>query len=69
MSEKLSDQIRRAILDAEISQYRLATEARVDPGHLSRFVNGKGRLGLDAIDRIADVLGLEIRVRHRRKGD
>jgi hypothetical protein len=67
MSEKLSDQIRRAILDADISRYRLATDARVDPGHLSRFVNGKAGLGLDAIDRIAEVLKLRITVGRRKE--
>ena len=62
MSEKLSDQIRHTIRDADISQYRLAFLAQVDPGHLSRFVNGKARLGLDAIDRIAEVLRFRITV-------
>ena len=67
MSEKLSDQIRLAIRDADISQYRLAFLAQVDPGHLSRFVNGKAGLGLDTIDRIAEVLGLRIAVDRRKE--
>ena len=67
MSEKLSDQIRQAIRDSDISQYRLAFLAQVDPGHLSRFVNGKAGLGLDAIDRIAEVLRLRITVDRRKE--
>jgi hypothetical protein len=62
MREKLSEQIRQAIRDADVSQYRLSFLAQVDPGHLSRFVNGKAGLSLDAIDRIADVLKLRITV-------
>jgi transcriptional regulator with XRE-family HTH domain len=67
MSDKFSDQIRQAIRDADISQYRLSFLARVDPGHLSRFVNGKAGLSLDAIDRIAEVLKLRITVDRRKE--
>ena len=67
MSEKLSEQVRQAILDADISRYRLATEGRVDPGHLSRFVNRKAGLGFDAIDRIGVVLGLRLATSKRKE--
>jgi plasmid maintenance system antidote protein VapI len=69
MNDKLSDQIRRAILDGPMTRYRLATEAQVDHGHLSRFVHGKASLSLDAIDRIGAVLGLRVvRPTKERKG-
>jgi hypothetical protein len=60
MSDKLSDQIRRAIRESGMTQYRLAWLARVDKAALSRFVNGKVGLQLAALDRIAVVLDLRI---------
>lgn len=69
MSDKLSDQIRHAILDGPMTRYRLATEARVDTGHLSRFVHGKASLSLDAVDRIGLVLGLRLVTKRTRKKD
>jgi transcriptional regulator with XRE-family HTH domain len=68
MSDKLSDQIRKAIRESGISQYRLATEVRMNTGHLSRFMSGKAGLSLDALDRIGLVLGLRIVATRRRDG-
>jgi hypothetical protein len=50
-----------------MTQYRLAFEARVDTGHLSRFMNGKVGLRMAAFDRIGEVLGLRIIVAKKRR--
>jgi len=65
MSKKLSDQIREAIKKSGMSRYRLSCESGVDQAHLSRFVHGTARLGLDALDRIGLVLGLRIIVERK----
>lgn len=68
---RLTDQLRQAIDTADISRYRIALEAEIDHATLSRFMNGKGGLSMDGLDRLAEVLGLELVARQRptkRKG-
>ena len=55
-----SDQLRAAIRSSSMSQLAIGRAAEVDQAPLSRFVNGKAGLRLDAIDRIIDVLELEL---------
>jgi transcriptional regulator with XRE-family HTH domain len=57
---KLSDQIRNAVAASSWSQYRIAKELGIAESTMSRFVNGKGGLSLDNIDRLAELLGLSI---------
>lgn len=56
------DELRDAIDSAEISRYRLAEETGIDAATLSRFMNGKGGLSVDGLDKIAAVLGLHVTV-------
>jgi len=69
---KLSDQLRRAVDAAELSRYRIALEAEIDHATLSRFMNGKRGLSMDNMDRLAEVLALELvakrPTRRRQKG-
>jgi len=58
--KKLSDQLRAAIDASEMTRYRIALEAEIDHATLSRFMNGKGGLSVDSMDRLADTLGLEL---------
>ncbi len=60
MPKKLSQQIRDAILKADVSRYRIAKETGVDQPALSRFVHGERGLSLDAVDAVAAYLGLSI---------
>ena len=69
MGEKpklISDQLREAILNAEISRYRLAKLTGLSEAALSRFVNGVMGLSLDSIDKIGECLGLEITTKRRK---
>jgi plasmid maintenance system antidote protein VapI len=54
----LSEQLRKLILEHELSRYAICKAARVDPGQMHRFINGTGRLTTDSLDRIGNVLGL-----------
>ena len=60
---KLSDQIRQAVDSSGISQYRLSKEVRISKTSLSRFMRGERGLTLQALDRLADFLELEIVIR------
>ena len=58
--KKLSQQLREAILNAEISRYELSKRSGVGQGSLSRFVHEQQALTLASIDKIGDVLKLHI---------
>ncbi len=59
--KKVSDQIREAILKADVSRYELAKVTGVSQSTLSRFVRGdRAGLSFDALDRIGLYLGLKI---------
>jgi len=61
MSKKrLTDQVRRAIEKSGVSRYRISQESGVDQAALSRFMAGKTGLTLASLDRLADMLGLDV---------
>ena len=62
-----SDQIRRAIEMALVSRYRISAETEISEGQLCRFMQGDVGLSIDALDRLADYLGLTIEVTGVRK--
>ena len=63
--QKLSDQIRRAVRECGMSRYEIWKVTGIDQGTLSRFVAGKAGMTIDSLDRLADLLGLNITVRRR----
>ena len=56
----LSEQLRKIILDHELSRYAICKAAAVDPGQMHRFIKGTGRLTTDSLDRIGRVLDLQL---------
>jgi hypothetical protein len=66
MNEPFSDQLRRAIRECGRSRYALSCETGVDQSTLSRFMSG-GSLSLKVIDKLMEVLGLEVRLCRKRK--
>jgi plasmid maintenance system antidote protein VapI len=56
----LSDALRAAIDQADLSAYELAQAAGVDRSVLSRFRAGKRTITLETADRLAEVLKLRI---------
>jgi len=54
----LSAQLIEIIEAGPVTRYRLSKDAVVDASQLCRFVQGKGRLTTDSLDRIGEVLRL-----------
>ncbi len=61
------DQIRDAIRTAEKSRYRIAKETAISESQLSRLMSGEAGLSVEALERLADSLGLEITIRPKRR--
>ena len=70
MMSKIVEQIRKAVQASPKTRYRLSKESGVSEAQLSRLVNHKCGLSADNLERLADVLGLEITIRPKvgRKG-
>lgn len=62
----LSEQLKDAILNADVSRYRIAQETGLTEAALSRFVNGVAGLSLDSVDKIGEYLVLEITTRKQK---
>lgn len=56
----VSGQLRAAIKDSGMSPYRICKSSGIDQAALSRFLNGRLGLTLATVDKLADVLGLEL---------
>ncbi len=66
---KLSDKLRAAIKAGDKSRYRLSKETGIANAVLSKFVNRKGGLSMEGIDKLAEALGLDlVAPETRRKG-
>ncbi|MAE61002.1 MAG: hypothetical protein CMJ49_06550 [Planctomycetaceae bacterium] len=58
-----SDQLRTAIDGSGLTRYRICKEAGIDEASMSRFMNGTMGFSIDALDRIGEVIGLEVKAR------
>lgn len=67
---KLADTLRELIAKSDESRNAIAEATGIDRGNLSRFMNGKGGLSIEAIDALMDYFGLELKHKatRRRKG-
>ena len=70
MATDLMTAMRRAIADCGLSRFELARRTGVAESQLSRFARGLTELRVSSLQKVADVLGLELTVRpkRRRKG-
>lgn len=58
---KLSEQLRDAIVNADVTRYAISRATGVSESTLSKFVLGtRPGLSFDAMDRVGEYLGLEI---------
>lgn len=64
---RLTDQVRRAILTSGLTRYRISKVCGVEEAALSRFMAGKTSLTLTSLDRMADMLGLNVVARGPRR--
>lgn len=70
--KKISEQLRAAIKAAErdgISRYRLSHLSGVSEAQLSRFYTAQRGLSIDAVDKLAHALDLELAPRPTRRKD
>ncbi len=63
----LSDEIRYAVNGSGLSRYAIAKALGIAESTISRFMNGKGGLSMDYLDRLAELLGLHIVVKPTKK--
>ena len=56
----LSEQLKELIDDSGLSRYRISMESGVAQSTLSSFMSGRRSMSLENIDRIGEVLGLEL---------
>ena len=64
----LLEDMKRAIDESGMSRYRISKESGVAASQLSRLVNGERGLSIEAMERVAEVLGFEIVLRRKRSG-
>ena len=57
----VTDALLQAIVDSELTRYEISKLSGVPESVLSRFVRGHRSVGLDTVDRLARVLGLELK--------
>jgi len=62
----VSDALRQAMIDSGLSAYRLAADSGVNTAAILRFKSGQRSLKLESVDRLAEVLGLELQPRKGR---
>jgi plasmid maintenance system antidote protein VapI len=65
--KKLSDEIMDAVNASGMSRYAVAKALGIAESTMSRFVNGKGGLSMEYLDRLGQLLGLHVVVRRTKK--
>ena len=58
--KKFSDEIKEAVHASGLSRYAIAKAIGISQSTMSRFMNGKGGLSMDYIDRLGGLLGLHV---------
>ncbi len=64
---RILDAICDAIEASDKTRYRIAKDISISQTQLSRLMSGERGLSIDALERLADYLGLEIVIRPRRR--
>jgi predicted transcriptional regulator len=68
MEQSFSEQLRQAVRDSKMTRYRISCLSGIAESTLCKFIQGDRGLSLASIDRLMDVLNLEIKRRHRKDG-
>ena len=64
--KKLSDQLREAIVNADVSRYEISKATGVTQAALSHFVNRRRGVSVEAMDAVGLYLGLSITSRRKK---
>jgi transcriptional regulator with XRE-family HTH domain len=67
MKASFSDELRKAVLNSGMSRYSISLKTGIAQSTLSKFVNGERGISLESVDKLIDILGLEIRPRRRKE--
>jgi hypothetical protein len=62
----ISDQLRKAVQESEMSRYRISLETGIPQSVLSRFLNQGHGLSLESIDKLCECIGAELVVQAKR---
>jgi plasmid maintenance system antidote protein VapI len=65
--KRLSEEIRDAVNTSGMSRYAICKTLGIAEATMSRFMNAKGGLSMEFIDRLAELLGMHIVVRPTKK--
>ena len=60
LSASLSETLKQAIRESEMSQYQIAKRARISQIMISRFLSGERDIRLQTADKLANALGLKL---------
>ncbi len=69
--KSFSDELRSAIDESGLTRYAICQAAGIDKASMSKFMSGERGLGLESIDKLAELLGLHIvskRGQRKKKG-
>jgi len=64
---QILDQIRKAIESSGVTRYRIAQDTGISQSRLSKLMSGDAGLSFEAIEQLADYLGLEFTLRPKRR--
>ena len=64
---RIHDAICNAIEGSDKTRYRISKDTGISQTQLSRVMSGERGLSIDALERLADYLGLEITMRHKQR--
>lgn len=69
-SKPLTDQLKQAIDDSDLTRYQIAKETGIDESALAKFYNGKRGLSMEALNTLGECLQLTINLgrKPRQKG-
>ncbi len=56
----LAKSIKRALLDANMTQRSLAKGLKTTPAHMSRLANGKAHMNTLVLAHVASILGMKV---------
>lgn len=59
-NKRFSDQLRAAVDASGMSRYAICRAIGMNQGAMSRFMSGKSGVSLETVDKLAELLGLEI---------
>jgi len=63
MSKDIEQKLREAILKSKMSRYKISQLSGVGEAQLSLFVNSKRTLTLTSAAKVAEVLGLDLKMK------